>query len=312
MITTVTLNPAIDKTCTTGGLLLGQVNRMQTIKSYAGGKGVNVAKILRQYDYAVAALGFVGGYSGAFIENYLREIKVTTAFTKVKEETRVSTNIIAADGFITEILEPGPEITKQEMERFLADYKLWLEDSDLIVLSGSAPRGAADDIYARLIRLAKKQNKKVVLDTSGGLLTNGVNEKPFMIKPNLLELEYLVGRRLKGLEASARAIRDLADGGINHVMLSLGSQGLLYAEAGDNRIWQAKPPKIRAKNTIGCGDCIVASFCISQINGDDTEKTLRQAVALSAAAATLPGIGEVPMEKAKELYNEIVITDIMI
>jgi len=309
MITTVTLNPAIDKTGTTQNLVLGQINRMQTINNHAGGKGINVARILRQYDMDVATLGFVGGYSGAFIENQLRELKIKTAFTKVSEETRVSTNIVAADGFITEILEPGPEITKTEMERFLADFKLCLEDSDLIVLSGSAPRGIAPDIYAKLISIAKRHDKRVILDTSGELLVEGVREKPYMIKPNQKELEYLVKRPIKGIEVMADVVREIGQNGIPHVMVSLGRKGLIYANALEGKVLYAKAPEVKAVNTIGCGDSVVASFCMSVLRGDDMCETLRHAVVVSAAAATFSGIAVIPMEMAEELYSEVKVLE---
>ena len=308
MITTITLNPAIDKTCTTQNLVLGQINRMQTIHNNAGGKGINVARILRQYDFDVRTLGFIGGYSGAFIENQLREMKAVTAFTRINEETRVSTNVIASDGFITEILEPGPDISDKDMERFLSDYKLWLEESDLVVLSGSAPRGIASNIYAKLISIAKRQEKDVILDTSGELLVEGVREKPFMIKPNLKELEYLVKHPVKGLENVAETIRELNKTGIKHVMVSMGQQGLLYSISGEDKVLYAKVPQLKAKNTIGCGDSVVASFCMSILRGDDMEETLRNAAAISAAAASEPSIAIVPIEKAKELYQLIEIS----
>lgn len=310
MIITVTLNPAVDKTLTAQGLIPGRVNRMKQVSNIAGGKGINVAKILLSYGYDTAVLGLIGGYPGAFIENHMREIKACTAFTKISGETRVSTNIIGDDGFITEILEPGPEISKTETDRFLADYKIWLEESELIVLSGSAPRGVAPDIYARLISIAKKQNKKVILDTSGELLANGVKEKPFMIKPNINELEYLVRHPVKGIEAAAEILRSLVHGGIGHILLSLGRHGLLYAKSGEAKVLYAKPPAIKVKNTIGCGDSVVASFCMSHLKGDDMPETLRLAAAISASSATRPGIADISRDTVKELYHEIKITEV--
>jgi tagatose 6-phosphate kinase len=305
MITTVTLNPAIDKVCTTQGLMLGRVNRMESVTNIAGGKGVNVAKILRQYGHEAAALGFVGGHAGAFVADYLRSIGVTTAFTEVKGETRVSTNIIGADGYTTEILEPGPEVTEAEIAAFMAAFKEWLPKSALIVLSGSVPGGVEAGIYAELTRMVKENGKKAIVDTSDELLTLAVNEKPYMIKPNLTELEYLLGRRLKGLDAATAAIRGLVEGGIGHVLLSLGDKGVLYAREGTEVVLYAKPPRLKAQNTIGCGDSVVASFCISQMEGHDMEETLRRAVAISATAASLPGIAESDREKAEEFYKDI-------
>jgi tagatose 6-phosphate kinase len=305
MITTVTLNPAIDKVCTTQGLRLGNINRMESVTNIAGGKGVNVAKILRQYGYEVAVLGFIAGYSGAFVADCLQSIGVATAFTKVGGETRVSTNIIGADGYTTEILEPGPEVAEAELAAFMAVFAEWLPKSELVVLSGSVPGGIGANIYAELTKLVKESGKKAVLDTSDELLTNAVKAKPYMIKPNLAELEYLLGRRLRGLEAATEAIRGLVDSGIGHVLLSLGEKGVLYASEGAGEVLYAKPPKLKAINTIGCGDSVVASFCISQLEGHDREETLRRAVAISATAASLPGIAESDREKAEELYKDI-------
>ncbi|MCL2254602.1 MAG: hexose kinase, partial [Lachnospiraceae bacterium] len=212
MIMTVTLNPAIDKICTVNRLNLGQVNRMCSVKNIGGGKGINVAKILHSYGIPVTTLGFIGGSSGAFIEKSLAQRKIETAFTNINEETRVSTNIIADDGSITEILEPGPLVSLTEKENFLNEYQGHLGKSDFIILSGSAPRGIASNIYTELIGLAKKQNRKVLLDTSGDLLTNAVNAteaKPYMIKPNLIELEHLVKHSLKDIAETAEIIRSL-------------------------------------------------------------------------------------------------------
>nr|AGS51641.1 hypothetical protein [uncultured bacterium contig00017] len=305
MITTVTLNPAIDKVCATQGLRLGNVNRMESVTNIAGGKGVNVAKILRQYGYEVAALGFIAGYSGAFVADYLRTIGVATDFIAVSGETRVSTNIIGADGYTTEILEPGPKIEEEELAAFLAGFAEWLPKSELVVLSGSVPQGVGAHIYAELTDTVNASGKKAIVDTSDELLVNAAGKKPYMIKPNLAELEYMVGRRLKGLDAAVEAIRGLVDSGIGHVLLSLGEKGVLYAKEGAKEVLYAKPPKLKALNTIGCGDSVVASFCISQLEGHDMEETLRRAVAISATAASLPGIAESDKEKAEELYKDI-------
>lgn len=310
MIMTVTLNPAIDKTYTASGLIMGQVNRMKTVRNLAGGKGINVTKILRQYGCPVTALGFLGGYTGSFIENYVKEIQAVSAFTRVHEDTRSSINIIAEDGYITEILEPGPEITKQEKERFLADYKLGLADCRLVVLSGSVPRGLSEDIYETMIRVAKKQDKKVILDTSGEYLVNGVKGNPFMIKPNLRELEYLTGRKIAGTEDAADAARELTAKGITHVMISLGKKGLIYASSDFDKVLHAKPPDVRMKNTIGCGDSVTASFCMSCLKQDDAELTIRKAAAISAASAATFEIGFIPTDLAEELLPQVEINTV--
>ena len=156
MIYTVTLNPAIDKTAEIADFAAGTVNRITSVREDAGGKGINVTKILRQYDYPVRALGFLGGYNGRFIEDYLKSIGAEFCFTYVNGETRCNTNVLSGDGSVTELLEPGPIVSKEELNDFLGKYEEALTDSEVIVISGSIPEGVPVTIYADLIRLAKK------------------------------------------------------------------------------------------------------------------------------------------------------------
>lgn len=198
MILTVTLNPAVDKTYTVGTLMLGQVNRMQTVTNIAGGKGINVAKILRQYGYEVMTAGFLGGYTGQFIESCMQKLQAQCCFTKVAGETRSSINVVAEDGYVTEILEPGPVISQQELSVFAEDYRKAVQECELVVISGSVAKGLPADIYAQLVDIAKQAGKRTILDTSGDALRYGIEALPYMIKPNQKELEYLTGYRLRG------------------------------------------------------------------------------------------------------------------
>lgn len=302
MITTVTLNPAVDKTYTTARLIQGQVNRMEEVKNIAGGKGVNVAKVLRQYDCQVGALGLMGGYTGQFIADYMKRIGVQCHFTYVEGETRCSINILSQDGYVTELLEPGPFILGEELERFLQDFEEGIKDSEMVVLSGSAPAGVPADIYARLISMGKKQGKKMLLDSSGDFLKEGVKAAPFMIKPNVKELEALTGRRLKDTEAIMGAALALHRQGIPHVLVSMGVKGLLYVSEG--QVLTAKAPSIKAVNTVGCGDCVVAAFAMGIGKGMRGEELLKSCIGISAANATTLENGVIPLEKADELRDK--------
>ena len=306
MITTVTLNPAIDKTITTSRLLTGQVNRSESVKNIAGGKGINVTKVLRQYGNPVCALGFLGGYTGRFIEEYVKGLGAESAFTEIAGETRTSTNVLSQDGYVTEILEPGPVIGEEEKERFLQTYKEKIAGSEFVVLSGSAPKGLPTDIYAQLIALADEQKIRTVLDTSGELLVEGVKTKPFLIKPNSKELEYLTGRRLRELREIKEAALQLVAEGIAHVLVSLGEKGMLYATEG--RCLFAKAPKVKALNTVGSGDSAVAAAVMALQQGASMEDTLRLCVAISAANTTTLENAVIPKEYAAELFTQIQIT----
>ena len=302
MITTVTLNPAVDKTYTAARLLLGQVNRMDSVKNIAGGKGINVSKVLRQYDYPVKALGFMGGYTGRFIEDYAKEIGIQCHFTHVKGETRSSINILSQDGYVTEVLEPGPTISEAELADFLQDFDREISDSKLVILSGSAPAGVPSSIYGELIQRSKKQGKKVLLDTSGPLLREGVAAKPFMIKPNVKELEILADRRLKNLEEIADAAVFLNRQGIEHILVSMGAKGLLYVREGE--VIHAKAPKIRAVNTVGCGDSTVAAFAMALESSLSGESMLKLCIGISAANASTLESAVIPKDLAKELEEK--------
>ncbi len=298
MILTVTLNPAVDKTCRIGELMPGQVNRLQSVGSIAGGKGINVTKILRQFEYPVTAMGFLGGYTGQLIRERMTEMGALCHFTHIDGATRVSTNILADNGYVTEILEPGPEIAEDEMKRFLSEYKRQLEHADIVVLSGSIPLGMDDNIYETLINLAKGSGCKVVLDTSGMALKQGVKAIPYMIKPNLKEMEYLVGRKLPNTEEIKKEMQLLLQSGIEKVVVSMGRKGFLYADA--EGIIEQRPYKVKTVNTVACGDAVVASYCMSELEKVDRVSAASRAAALSAANATTAISAQIPMEVYRE------------
>lgn len=305
MVLTVTLNPAVDKTYTTGSLMLGQVNRMRTARNVAGGKGINVAKILRQYGYDVMTAGFLGGYTGQFIERCMQEIHAECHFTKVAGETRSSINVLAEDGYVTEILEPGPAVSAQELERFLEDYRAAVAACDLAVMSGSVAKGIPADIYKALIRIGRQEGKRCILDTSGEALLHGIEASPYMIKPNQKELEYVAGHKLKDIGEVQEAAQRLRERGIGHVLVSLGKKGILSV-SGEGTLW-AKPPQVKAVNTVGCGDSVVASYAISLLKGEDEHTALKRAAAISAANAASLESGDIALELAEELLGKIQI-----
>lgn len=299
MIVTVTLNPAVDKTCEIGRIMLGDVNRIRSTSSVAGGKGINVAKILRQFHLPCAAMGFIGGYSGRFIEDAMLKTGAECHFTRVKGNTRTNTNIIADDGYVTELLDPGPEISEKELENFMKEFEYCLEEGELFVLSGSAPSGVPLDIYSTLIERCKAEKRKVFLDTSGELLREGIKAKPYLIKPNKKELEYICGRKLADRDDIIQEARKLNEFGIEKVIVSLGSNGLLYVDRKRVLFEQAK--RVKTLNTVGCGDSVVASFAMSEIAGEDMELAMKKAIALSAANATTLDAAVIPMSTYLEL-----------
>lgn len=305
MIVTVTLNPAIDKTCTLTSLLPGTVNRMESVKNLAGGKGINVTKVLRQYDYPVCALGFLGGYTGDFIEKYVRQIGSDCCFTKIKGETRTNINVLAGDGYVTELLEPGAEISEQESDAFYHTYEKKIAESDLVILSGSVPKGVPAGIYGELIKTASAQGKKVLLDTSGEPLREGVSARPFMIKPNMKELEVLAEKRLRDREEVLHAALHFHMQGIEHVMVSMGEKGLLYVTG--QSAYFAEAPHVKAVNTVGCGDSVVAAFAMGILSEETPAEILRWCTAVSAANAMTMESAVILKDNAEEIAADIYV-----
>lgn len=299
MIVTVTLNPAVDKTCVIDTLRTGDLNRIREAESVAGGKGINVAKVLRQFHLQVACLGFLGGYSGRLIEDTMTKLGAECHFTRTKGETRTNTNLLGTDGYVTELLEPGPVISDKELANFRKEFTYACDQCELMVFSGSIPQGVPVDIYAKLIEECRMLGIKTMLDTSGEPLKAAVAAKPTIIKPNKKELEYLVGRKLPDRESIVKEAKGLVAEGIEKVVISLGEEGLLYVDADEVIFKPAK--KVKVVNTVGCGDSVVASFCMSEVALEDAELAMQKAVALSAANATTKGSAEIPLNTYLEL-----------
>ena len=299
MILTVCLNPAVDKTCTIDNLHVGEVNRLQSAVSVAGGKGVNVAKVLRAFSLPVAIVGFLGGMGGKIIEEALEKLGVEDYCTRIESETRTNVNILATEGKVTEILEPGPEITGKELLEFRKQFLGCLDLCEVVVLSGSIPDGVPIDFYAQLIRECHMAGCKVILDASGEALREGLKAGPDLVKPNRKELEFLAGRTLQDMEDISEEAWKLLAQGVGKVVVSLGSEGLFYVDGERELFREAK--KVNAVNTVGCGDTVVASLCMSEISGDEPEIALQKAVALAAANAKNVESGKVVLEDYFEL-----------
>ena len=294
MILTVSLNPAVDRTCRLGALRPGAVNRMNSAVSVAGGKAVNVTKVLRQFRMPVAAVGFLGGTGGTLIQDTLEQLGVECHFTKIAGETRTTTNVLEENGRVTELLEPGPMIRGEELKQFLKQFTGCMDGCELVVLSGSLPEGIPTDIYASLIKLCHMSGCQVILDSSGEALHRGVQAGPDLVKPNKKELEFLAGRNLDSRQEIVRAARELLKFGVGSAVVSLGSEGLLWVDRENVLFREAK--RVQVVNTVGCGDAVVASLSMSLLAKEDVEMAMDKAAAIAGANASTGENGDVPMD----------------
>ena len=179
----------------------------------------------------------------------------------------------------------------------------------MVVISGSIPEGAPEDIYCDLIRRCRKAGVPVLVDTSGSRLVSAAGEKPTLIKPNEDEIVQLTGRSFSEPEEAARILMDLHESGIPYVVLSMGAEGALLAcEAG---VFHGKPPEIVPRNTVGCGDSMTAGFAVGFARSLSTEETFRLALAVSAASALSLFTGDFDAEDYKRLLPEISIRRVL-
>ena len=284
MILTVTLNSSIDKLYLMESVQPETVMRVKEVHNTAGGKGLNVSRVAAKLGEPVTAMGFTGGFNGQYLESLVSGPRIRTAFTRVAGETRSCINCWdLSTGHSTEYLEPGEPVTAGDVCRFLNDFLLQLPSADVVTISGSAPRGVPEDFYCELIRRCRTAGVPVLVDTSGNRLASAVKERPTLIKPNEDEIVQLTGRSFSGPEEAAASLRELYQAGIPYVVLSLGANGALLACR--EGVFHGKPPKIVPRNTVGCGDSMLAGFAAGFARRLPVEETFRMALAVSAANA---------------------------
>lgn len=283
MITTVTLNVAVDKLYLVDEFQTGEVTRVKECHATAGGKGLNVARVASIVGEQVNATGFVGGHSGKYVEEMLKKDGISSDFVHVDGESRTCINIIDSNGKSTELLEPGLTVTENDKSGFKTKFQQVISTSSVVVISGSVPLGCGPRFYAELIGLAKSGGKRVILDTSGENLRQGIQACPTMIKPNKDEIKALLGVDVSSKEDVINAAMSLHSGGIPYVVVSMGKHGAIVVC--DEGVFEGNPPDVKVVNTVGCGDSMVAAFAVSLVRGYKIEEALKFALAVSSANA---------------------------
>lgn len=306
MITTVTMNAALDKAYFMKEKIKnGTVMRVDHCRTSAGGKGLNVARVISLCGAKVQATGLVGGFNGQYLESLLEKDGIAYCFSHVAGETRCCINILDEGYGSTEYLEPGFEVSEEEEEEFMRIFPDIIRDSDVVTISGSIPQGVKKDIYGRMITLAKDMGKAVLLDTSGEILREAIGSCPTLVKPNQDEIEQLFGAKIHDMRDVIRYAGKIRDMGVAYVVISLGKDGaLLVCEDG---VYHGKPPKVEVVNTVGCGDSMIGAFAVAFERGYAAEESLRYAVAVSASNAMSPNTGDIDREQCEELLGQVVI-----
>lgn len=307
MIRTVTLNPALDKTAQVPGFALDQVNRIQELRRDAGGKGINVSKVVAQLGGTSEAWALLGGSTGHAIAEALDQDGIQLHVFEVEGETRTNLKVVDPQlGTHTDINEPGPQVTDQQLDQMLDEFVDTVQPGDIVVLSGSLPRGAADDTYARWVRACKESGAQVFLDADGQKFALGLKAAPSLVKPNEIELGDLLGRKLQDDQAVVEAARELVAQGVEHVMVSMGGAGAVYTDA--TQAFKASPVKVPVGSTVGAGDSVVAALAYALDQGMPLQQTLALAMATGAANVMQSGTQAAPRQLVDSLVPKVVVT----
>lgn len=303
MIYTVTLNPSIDYIVHVEQLMIGDVNRMKNDLKLPGGKGINVSRILKRIDNDSTALGFLGGFTGRFIEEWLERENIQTNFTTVADDTRINIKLKADEE--TEINGQGPVVSVEEMNG-LKKVLENLTSTDIVILSGSKPASVPTGFYQKLIEIIKGKGASFVIDTTGADLMDALEKGPLLVKPNNHELVELYQTSFNSVEDIFPFGQRLLDEGAQHALVSMAGDGaLLFTEDG---IFRSNVLKREVKNSVGAGDSMIAGFVGNYTKTQDPVEAFKWGVACGSATTFSDDLATADF--IKELLPEVEITKV--
>ncbi len=308
MITTICLNPCFDKTVSVDRLQPVQVNRIREARVDQGGKGINVAVVAKRLGLDVQCIGVMGENGSADLTAIMDREGLKHNFLTVPGHVRTNMKVYSLDGQgVTELNEPGTPLTEDDLKRFTKLAEETTAGSDMIVLTGSLPPGCPEGTYRDLLKAL--DGKKCILDTEGReleLATKGAH--PFLIKPNLREMEATLGIELRTM----RAIRDAAllfvRLGVQHSVVSMGAMGAMYISA-DKTLF-APALRVETKSTVGAGDAMIGGMLLGYEIEKDMARAFRYGIAAGAASVMTEGTQLIVRSDFEALLDQVRIQEV--
>ena len=282
MIATVTFNPSLDYIVRTPDMRLGVINRTSFEQILPGGKGINVSIVLGNLGHASTALGFVAGFTGAELERLCAEAGVTCDFVRVAEGlTRINAKITSHEE--TELNGQGPAVTEADVEALFSKLDA-LGEGDTLVISGSVPGCLPSDMYERIMARLAGRGVRVVVDAEKDLLMRVLSYKPFLVKPNNLELGEMFGVCLATREDVIPYAKRLRELGAANVLVSMAGEGGVFVSEG-GEVFTSEAARGTVVNSVGAGDSSVAGFLAGLMETGSYERAFRMALATGSASA---------------------------
>ncbi|MEG1075047.1 MAG: 1-phosphofructokinase [Ruthenibacterium sp.] len=282
MVTTVTLNPALDYVLSIPQLVLGSVNRVTHAELQCGGKGLNVSIVLHTLGIESAALGFTAGKTGAMLKEKMQEQGIATDFISLAHgETRINVKLKAQKE--TDLNAAGPVVDDAAVQALFTKLDTLCE-GDILVLAGTVPPSVPQTIYETILKRLAPKHLRVVVDATQDLLAKTLPYHPFLIKPNAFELAELCGLADFNEEMLIEAARTVQKRGAQNVLVSMAGDGAFLLDA-DGTLHRAAAPRGQAKNSVGAGDSMVAGFLAGFLATNDFTKALQMGIAAGSATA---------------------------
>lgn len=312
MIVTVTMNAALDRTLTVPNFQKGHRHRASGVVTLAGGKGINIARALKQLDVPVVATGLAGGPTGTRIVEELTTEAILNDFVRIGDESRTSTAVVdptASD--YTEINEWGPQVSTDELSILLEKIHYLSRGAEYVVFAGTLPRAVEEDFYAEAIRDLNRRGVQVVLDSEGEPLRLGTEAEPWLVSPNQAEAELLVGQELDDADDYLMALDAIAELGARnvHITMESGCFGLFREDRQVHR-YRAVAPPVEAVSVVGAGDVLLAQFIAARLAGRPSDEALRLAVAAGAASTLQIGAGRFDPREAGRLAASVQVEEL--
>lgn len=309
MVTTLTLNPCIDKTITFNNFCYGGTNKILSVRSDVSGKGVNVSIALHQLGIDTTCIGFNYSDGGMLVEKSLDQQGVPYDFVEVEGELR--TNIKAFDQIsrvMTEFNENGRHVTESAIEKLYKKVEEYLDKTSILVLDGSVPEGVPADIYRKIIETANARGIKTILDAANSLLTEGIKASPYLIKPNKAEFEAAFGKKIETREEVIQISKEIIEQGVKYVCVSMGNEGAMLISEDETYI--APPLELDVRGVQGAGDSLVAGICMAIEKELGSEEMLRYGVAVASGSLLHEGTQLCDQNDFNKLYSKVIVEKI--
>ena len=312
MILTVTLNAAIDRTVAVPNFRIGQRHRAVEARTFAGGKGVNVARALKLLGRPVIAAGLAGGATGTRILERLAEESVLNAFTRIGGESR--TNLAVVDptsGEQTEINERGPEVSEGEIDAFVAKLLYLAQGATVCILAGSVPPGLPTDVYARLIAELRGLGVLTVLDTDGDPMRAGLRAEPDVVVPNVVEAEEAVGHEFNDADDFLLGLSGLVEMGAGEAMITTGAGcTAIVGEGVERQRYEVRIEPLEPVASVGSGDCFLAGYVAARYEGARPRECLAFGVACGAESTQHFGAGTLDRREVERLLPRVEVREL--